>query len=50
MQAEADDPVIAGAERAEWVFLQDRAERIDERFQSTAQLRPGPVVTAISAP
>jgi hypothetical protein len=32
VQAEADDGVIAGVERAEGVFAQDRAEGIDERF------------------
>jgi MerR family redox-sensitive transcriptional activator SoxR len=42
VQAEADDAVIAGVERPERVFAQDRAERIDEGFPKGGPVVPGP--------
>ncbi len=32
VQAEADDAVIAGMERPDWILAQDGTECVDERF------------------
>lgn len=48
MKAEAGDAVIERMERADRIFAEERPKASTSGFHRPAQLRPGPVTTAMS--